>query len=60
MMSIVTRKRKKWATFTYVGKEAYHNMKKLFRKQNLGVALKTKNTGKVLNRNKDKQKFQKY
>jgi len=54
------KEKKKWATFTYVGKEVYHIIKKLFRKQYLGAALKTKNIGKVLNRNKDKQKYQKY
>ena len=54
------KEKKKWATFTYAGKEVHHIIKRHFRKQNLDVALKTNNIGKVLNRNKDKQKFQKY
>jgi hypothetical protein len=48
------KKEKKWATFMYVGKEVYY-ITKLFRKQILGVALKTKiNLGKILNRNTDR------
>jgi hypothetical protein len=48
------KEKKKWATFTYVGKEVYH-ITKLFRKQVLGVALKTKiSLGKIPNRNTDK------
>ena len=58
MTSIATKKRKKWANFTYVGKEVYH-ITKLFRKKNLGMALK-KNIRKILNRNTDKQKCQKH
>ena len=44
--------KKKWAIFTNVGKEVTHFMQ-LVKKQNLGVAFKTKNSnGKVLNMNK--------
>jgi len=48
------KENKNWATFTYVGKEVYH-ITKLFRKQILGIVLKSKfNLGKILNRNTDK------
>jgi len=48
------KEKKKWVTFTFVGKEVYH-ITKLFRKQILGVALKIKiNLSKILNRNTDK------
>ena len=54
------KEKKKWTTFTSVGKEVYH-ITKVFRKQNLCVALKNKNKiSKSLNRNKDKQNCQKY
>ena len=44
------QKDKKWATFTYIGKDVYH-ITKLFKKQDLGVAYKTKNNiGRIFRR----------
>jgi hypothetical protein len=57
--NVHNQKDKKWATFTYVGKEFDH-ITKLFKKQDLGVAYKTKNNiGRIFNRHININKFPK-
>ena len=48
--NVHNQKDKKWSTFTYAGKEVYH-INSLFKKQDFGVAYKTKNNIKrIFNR----------